>query len=163
MLETGGTEVVLGSHLKKQGGGHVLWERPHSVMEAMMGRWRAVLEGCIHPPGGEGKSQERLPGEGDVWRIGRRQHLCVRVRVCAHWAWEGGGEGSRQRLPLWDGLGETQDGWGSPYWKSPSPHPLPSLSDKIRGSLGQSVTESTAGLADMGRVAKRVTVGGFFC
>lgn len=23
-----------------------------------MGKWRAVLEGCIHSPGGEGKSQE---------------------------------------------------------------------------------------------------------
>lgn len=62
------------------------------------------------------------------------------MRVCARWAWEGGGAGSRQRLPLWDGFGERQDGWGSPYLKSPSPHPLPSLTDKIRGSLGQSVT-----------------------
>lgn len=116
----GGIEMVFGSQVKKQGGSQVFQEA-HSVMDAMVGSGKWLLEQCIHPTE-EGKSQGRLPGLRDAWRINRSQTLHVCARAYTHWAWEGRGAGWRQRVPLCDGLGERQDGWGSLYLKGPSPH-----------------------------------------
>ena len=52
----GGIELVFGSQVKKQGGSQVFQERPHSVMDAMVGSGKQrLLERCIHPTEGEGR------------------------------------------------------------------------------------------------------------
>lgn len=51
----GGIELVFGSQVEKQGGSQVFQEMPHSVMEAMVGSGKRLLEWCIHPTEGEGR------------------------------------------------------------------------------------------------------------
>lgn len=49
----------------------------------MMGKQKGALGGYFCPTWGEGKSQGTPPGQGDGWRTGRTQPVCVCGRVHA--------------------------------------------------------------------------------
>lgn len=100
MLETGGTEMISGSCLKTRRGGQVL--RDTTQCEGYSdGEAEKVHKGGIHPTWGEGKTQggflEKGMAGGQV-----EVSLCVCVHIGRGWV---EGEGSRQRVPLWDALG----------------------------------------------------------